>query len=355
MKEELSPLERNRRYFAGEKVDRLPRGLLGIETGCSLYGISPREVVHSVEKGIEVQNNLEKDFGVDSMGWGPDLKGIGEALGTKIIYPEQSICYVDQPVLQNYSQMDELRRVDIRKQGRMPIIAEFLKRIKEQHGKTHAVDNAIGGPMSTAAAIRGTENLLKDMRKNPEQLHELLAFTVEINVLWVKYIWEECEATVSIADPVASGSLLSRERFCEFEKPYLTKLCEEIRKITGQKPSLHICGKTHSIWSELKDMEISGFCLDNCENLEEFKKNVGDSITIGGNIDPTDVMRFGSPDDVREALKRCLQEGSDSPKGYIPGAGCQIPLGTPKENIYTFVESVKKYTRNAHIGSKISV
>lgn len=354
MREELTPLERSRLYFSGEQVDRLPRGLLGIETGCTLYDVSPREVLHSVDKSIEVQNGLDVDFGVDSMGCGPDLKGIGEALGTKVVYPEWGICYVEDPVLKDYAQLESLKNIDIRRQGRMPVLAEVLKRLKDQHGRTHGVDNAIGGPLSTAAAIRGTENLLRDLRKNPEQLHQLLEFTVDVNISWVKYIWNECEATVSIADPVASGSLLGRASFCEFEKPYLKKLCREIVKITGQKPSLHICGKTHNVWNELKGLDISGFSLDNCESLEEFKKAVGDEITIGGNIDPTEVMRFGSPEDVLESLKKCLIEGSDSPKGYVPGAGCQIPLGTPKENLKAFADGVAKYTKGAKIGKKIS-
>lgn len=53
---------------------------------------------------------------------------------------------------------------------------------------------------------------------------------------------------------------------------------------------------------------------------------------------------------MEEALKSCLRQASDSPKGYIPGAGCQIPLGTPKENLYALTEGVKKYTKGAKIG-----
>ena len=58
--QELTPLERNRLYYAGEEVDRLPHGLLGIETGCSLYGIGPREALHSPEKAMEVDAYILK-------------------------------------------------------------------------------------------------------------------------------------------------------------------------------------------------------------------------------------------------------------------------------------------------------
>ncbi|WP_304519569.1 uroporphyrinogen decarboxylase family protein [Clostridium tagluense] len=40
--------------------------------------------------------------------------------------------------------------------------------------------------------------------------------------------------------------------FNEFSKPYLKKTIDGIYKITGKKLSLHICGKTKWIWSELQ-------------------------------------------------------------------------------------------------------
>lgn len=353
MREELMPIERSRLYFSGERVDRLPRGLLGIETGCSLYGIRTRECLQSVELGIIVQEKLMEEFGADSIGYGPDLKGIGEALGTEVIYPEWDICYVSLPVLKSYGQLEELRNIDFLRRGRLPQILEFLKYMKEKYGKTHEIDNAVAGPLSTAAAIRGTEAILRDMKKSPENLHGLLELAVEVNLEWIRHVWNECGAAVSIADPVASGSLLSVDRFREFAKPYLKKMCEGILKITGQEPSLHICGKTSRLWGDFPDIGISGFSLDNCESLERFKHSVGDAFAIGGNIDPTEVMRFGSPDDVTEALKECLRAGSDSPKGYIPGAGCQIPSGTPKENLRAFVDGVRKYTKDVKLGEKV--
>ena len=60
------------------------------------------------------------------------------------------------------------------------------------------------------------------------------------------------------------------------------------------------------------------------------------------------------PEDVEDAVKNCLKEAADSPKGYAPGAGCQIPLGTPRENLHAFCAAVEKYTRHARIGQSVS-
>lgn len=350
MKDELTPLERGKLYFSGERVDRLPFGLLGIETGCAMYNISPRECLHNPNEAIRVQREIIREFGSDSVGFGPDLKGIGEALGTEIIYPEWGICYVKSPVLDDYKKLNELKEIDFIKNKRMPAIEEILVSFKEEYGKTHEVCNVVAGPLSTASAIRGTEMVLKDMKRNPENLHRLLEFTVEINLKWIKHMWNKCEATVSIADPVSSGSLIGQERFREFSKPYLENMCKEIEKITKQKPSLHICGKTKNFWNDFKDLGIAGFSLDNCEKLDDFKNAVGEYITIGGNVNPTEIICFGQKEEIEKAVMDCMKKGSDSPKGYIPGAGCQIPLGISKVNLGIYVENMKKYGKDAKIG-----
>ena len=41
----------------------------------------------------------------------------------------------------------------------------------------------------------------------------------------------------------------------------------------------------------------------------------------------------------------CIDKAIDSPKGYILSTGCQIPKGTPIENVEIFMEAGRKYGR----------
>lgn len=61
-------------------------------------------------------------------------------------------------------------------------------------------------------------------------------------------------------------------------------------------------------------------------------------------------MKYGTIDDVIDSVKECLIKGSDSPKGYMLYSGCQVPLGTPRENILAFIYAARKYGRGAQIG-----
>lgn len=127
-------------------------------------------------------------------------------------------------------------------------------------------------------------------------------------------------------------------------------MIEGIYKIMGRKPGSHICGKTNKIWTDLADAGLFFFSVDNCEDLHEVKLTVGDRMQIAGNVPPVDVMLYGTIDDVINSCKECIKKCADSPKGFILATGCQLPIGTPEENVDAFIYAARKYGRGAKLG-----
>jgi len=54
-----------------------------------------------------------------------------------------------------------------------------------------------------------------------------------------------------------------------------------------------------------------------------------------GNLDPVRAILNGRPAGIREALAACRREAGDR---YVVGAGCEIPRGTPPENLQALVD-----------------
>ena len=50
------------------------------------------------------------------------------------------------------------------------------------------------------------------------------------------------------------------------------------------------------------------------------------------------------------SCRECLTKCADSPAGFILNTGCQLPIGTPKENVEAFIYAARKYGRGARIG-----
>ena len=95
---------------------------------------------------------------------------------------------------------------------------------------------------------------------------------------------------------------------------------------------------------------MRSFSVDNCEDLAELKAAIGDKVKISGNVPPVEVMKNGTIDDVIQSVQECLIKGSDSPCGFSLAIGCQVPIGTSRENIEAYIYAARRYGRGAQKG-----
>ncbi len=75
--------------------------------------------------------------------------------------------------------------------------------------------------------------------------------------------------------------------------------------------------------------------------VAEAKRRVGQRVALKGGLD-TILLLQGSPKEVMEAGKRCIEEGARE-GGYILGSGDDIPRDAPLENVAAMVEAAHIY------------
>lgn len=352
MPDQMTPAERNQAYACGKEVDYLPFSFPGSgETMAPLYGFTVQQYRCDFDIYCHILECLQQEFKVPVAASAKlGLKGVGEALGSTVLYPENAIDYVEQYILTDYSLLPSLE-FDPRSNTFLQAKIHHIHKLKKRYGDTLPVGINLGGPLSSAASVRRTEFLLRDMRRDKENLHKLLEFMVYCLLTWVEYVKREFgNVSVGIADPVSSYSLISDNMFREFSKPYLQKLIKGVSGLTGAVPGIHICGRSKPIWKDLAELGFPSFSVDNCEDLEELKNCLGDKMEISGNVPPVDVMLRGTAREVIDAVHECIRKASDSPEGYILDVGCQLPIGTPRENIYAYIYAAKYYGRKAKKG-----
>ncbi|SHJ60830.1 uroporphyrinogen decarboxylase [Hathewaya proteolytica DSM 3090] len=344
-KDEMTSIERMKAFEKGEELDRVPCSPIMGETCGPLFGIYPREHNHSAELMAKVEIEVYKAFKCDGAGIGTGLRGVAEAMGTELVYPADRVSYVKEPLLKCYDDLGKIKPADPHKDGRLPLILKALRMIDEEIGHEVGVSTDIAGPISVAAAIRGTENLMKDFKRCPEKAHELLQLVTESNL---RFIDAACEMGygVGFSDPVASSSMISVKQFREFAKPYLKQCIDRVAKWRGAGALLHICGKSKGIWNDMVELGISTLSIDNVESLEEARDMVGDRVCLVGNVKPVETIKMGSKEEIYEECRRCIEIGRENPLGYVLSTGCQIPLETPRENIQAMVEAARIYGKN---------
>lgn len=342
IKEEMTPKERMEAFSKGMEIDRL---ICIPDMGATMVpfiGVTAKDYYHSARLMADLEIALFRRLHHDSVGISTSLRGVAEAMGAKVGYPDYAISYLLKPAINSINEIESLKVVDPVKDGKLPTLIEALKLTKNALKDEVDVSASMSGPFSVAASVVGTENLLKWMIKYPKKVHTLMEIVAESNN---RYIEEVAKLGISIgfADPVSSTSLISPKQFREFSLPALQKNVNKIKEKTGSPPGIHICGKSREIWEDVVSTGISNFSIDNVEDLEEAKKIMGDRVVITGNVPPVDVLYAGTKEDIFKSVKQCIRKGYDSKKGYILSTGCQIPMHTSMENIEMFMEAGKLY------------
>jgi uroporphyrinogen decarboxylase len=342
-KETMTSKERVVAALTGQPYDRIPVFMLLSDQASRSIGVTVAEYQNSARLLADGQLTSWRRYGMDMINTGPGLTGIAEAAGSRLTFPDDT-AYVADTAIKEPADLERLRIPDPYRDGRLPMFLEATDIVMREAGDQVVVSLTTAGPFTTASGLRGTEQLMRDLRRNPEFVHRLMRFSTDSTLSFVREV-VKLGARIGIAEPVASGTLISRTQFLEFIAPYLKELISVVKELSGSAPSLHICGNTSRIWHDMADCGAGTLSLDDEIDLAEARTAVGDRVALVGNIRPTTTMALGTPEDVRHNVIECLQKGVGNPKGFILGLGCALPINTPIQNIHALMAAAREYGR----------
>lgn len=340
--DQMTPKERMEAFASGKEIDRIPCSPFLGESVAPIFGHTIYDYNHSIDVLVDVAVGSFKKFRPDSIGFGPGLQGIPEAMGSKVIFPKNNTPYISDPAIKDYSEIDKLKAIEPYKDGRISNFLEALKITIEKLSSDVGVGTSVGGPFTTASFLRGTDKFLRDMNKNPEMVHKLLEVSTQSVI---NYIDAACDIGLapSLAEPNASCTMISEKNFVEFAKPYLKRCMDRIIERTGGGTTLHICGKTKKVWGHMIDIGIANLSLDNVEDIGELKEAYGDKVRLIGNVDPVETIFRGTREDIYKEARECIAKAYDSPKGFILSTGCDVPIGTDPDKILALMDAARIY------------
>lgn len=338
----MTPVQRLDAIRNNKPYDRLPVSLFVGEIKAPLYGVTMDKLVTSVEDMVNAEIYIFNRFGADTISCGPNSYGIAAAMGADVIFPEDSSPKLTKDLITDYAQCDNLGIFNPETTWPVNNRYEALKILSEEAKGIVPVTSSVGGTMTIASYLRGAENLLKDLRKNPEGVWKLLNAIMDCQKRCID-VFSEYGVTISIGDPISSGSLLSPKLFREFSLPCLKEISDYAYEKTSKMSTLHICGNTTRIWDDIKDLKLVSYSIDEVCNLGDASDFFGDKMSVVGNIPPIEVMYEGDAEKIDEAVKENVNQAYDLEKGYWIAFGCDIPPGAPHENLDYFMASARHY------------
>ncbi len=337
---ELTARQRIDALLAGKPIDRIPCHPFIGDHAATVLGIKVSSYHQSAKLMAAAQVAAWRTYGHDWVGIGPVL-GITECLGSIFTYPEYSAPYIVKHAINEPADLEKLSLPDPQDR-RISLYIEASQRIQEEIGDQVPVSLNVRSPFSTAANLRGTEELLRDLMYRPDFAHRLLRFALNAT-LPVLEAAAHLGVRFGSSDPVASGSLISPKHFREFAQPYQRELMQAMQRLSGYPGLLHICGNTKKVWPDMAATDAGFLSLDDVVDLAAAKEAVGDRTILVGNVKPTESMYLGSPEEVRADVRSCIAAAGDSPRGFILAVGCGLPIHTRPENVHALVAATREF------------
>lgn len=346
--DKMTPKERQMALKSGLEVDRLPITFSHEGYATKIAGMSYREGFNSPEKAAAKEIAVYNRFGVDGVSVSYTSINFAIRHRSKIQSPHDAPAALEEAALKKADQVDQLdlERTSFRRDVAQRTNRGALEILLDQVGDQVIPTYSISAPFTLASGVLAADQMLRATRKDPENLHKLLQFTVDSIKQIIDQVADLKELNYFLYDPVASGSLISPKIYRDFVVPYSKQVVDYIKALPHDHwVGMHICGNTSHSLELIAESGIDGFSLDQEVDLSLAKEKIGDRVTIIGNVDPVKVFLQGDEQAMRQAVRDNFLAAYDSPAGYMIRSGCQVPYATPIEQVDVFMdESIKQAT-----------
>jgi MtaA/CmuA family methyltransferase len=240
-------------------------------------------------------------------------------------------------LLADKAKLLELTLPDPAEPGRMKDRVDGVRLLAEKVGTDLVVEGWVEGPCAMAADLRGVNTLMLDFTDDPQFVLDLFAYVVEMELRFARAQVEAGALLIGIGD--AAASLIGPRRYEQFVLPYEGRLLAGIRAM-GARTRLHICGNTRKILHRAGETQPDMIDIDYPVPLHEARAALGDRQVIAGNLDPVRAVRDGTPETITRGLDECRRVAG---RHFIVAAGCEIPRGTPPENLLAMTAYAKSH------------
>lgn len=318
-----------------EQVAWIP--FAGVHAG-SLLGYDATEVLQDEEKLFQSLMEVNKLYKPSGQPVIFDLQVEAECLGCDLVWAKDAPPSVAKHPLEGTEDLETpcYCTIPTKESGRIPMILNVMRRMKEAVGGTTALYGLICGPFTLATHLRGND-IFMDMYDDEDAVIEFLAYCNAIAMKMAEYYIEAGMDVIAVVDPLISQ--ISSDHFEQFMSEPFSKLFAHIREL-GALSSFFVCGDATRNIEVMCQTKPDSISID--ENVDLFAaKKITDkyNVAIGGNIPLTTVMLHGTQQDNMKFVVDLLDKLEDK-KNFILAPGCDMPYAVPVENTIGAVQAI---------------
>ncbi|MDD6201262.1 MAG: uroporphyrinogen decarboxylase family protein [Firmicutes bacterium] len=333
----MNSYERVMNRLAGKPVDRLPNFNLVMMFAAKQLGVTFGQYCSDYRLLAEGALLCHEKYGFDMLCAISDPMREAEGLGAKVVVPEEGVPNSPVKRVQKLSDIDTLKPVDPSSSRRMNDRLEAVRLMKQRGGKDVPVVGWIEGALAESCDLMNMQEVFMNLLDEPEAMEQLMDVCMEQSLWFAREQVKAGADMIGLGD--AASSLIGHSLYEEFALPYQQKMIRAIHDM-GAKVKLHICGNVNSVLDLIGQTGTDIIDLDFMVDIERAADILPESCCICGNFNPVTVMYQGTPELVKQEVRRCKQIRNRN-RNFI-SAGCEIPRDTPLENMVALKEAIEE-------------
>lgn len=330
----MNSFERYLGIVEGEKVDFLARLPILMQFAAEYIGSDYGAFASDYRVLVEANTRCAEDFGMDQVSAISDPYRETQGFGAEIIYIKDGVPKCPHYPLEDSKDLSTLSQPNPLQSERMLDRIKAIRAFKDQFKDECSILGWIEGPAAEAADLRGLAKFFVDLMEDKPFIEELMDLCVEVGIEFARTQVDAGADTIGIGD--AAASQVSPRVYRKFILPREKRLIQAIKEM-GVLVRLHICGNITHLLPGIAELDIDLLDVDHMVDMIAVRKAVGDQVVITGNIDPVSGVLQGTPDSIRKVLFD-IYKAVGNP--YMVNAGCEIPSGTPAENLKALCEPI---------------
>lgn len=214
------------------------------------------------------------------------------------------------------------------------------------------VGGFVGHVFQAAQCLRGWSEFMMDLLARPAQAEALLDRIVEAHIRafdrYIAHLGDSLDI-IEICDDLGmqNAMWMRPEMYRRRVKPYQERLYRHIKNSCDAKLMLHSDGSIYPVIADL--IEIGVDILNPVQfsaadmDLARLKREFGADVCLwGGSVDSQTTLTFGTPDQVRDEVRRHLDIMAPG-GGYVFATVHNVTRGMPADNVLAAYQTALEY------------
>ena len=301
-------------------------------------GVSVETLVKSAELQAQAMETIARETETIAAVSLMDLSVEAEAFGAQVRFSPDEVPAIVGQLVSDEDEANDLEVPDLAA-GRALLCVEAVRTAKARITGKPVLAGMIG-PYSLAGRLLDVSEAMILCYAEPDLVHTVLRKCTDFLIEYIKAYKAIGANGVVMAEPLAG--MLSPNLCAEFSAPYVKEIVDAVQD-ENFIVVYHNCGNNINLMTEsIFSCGAKAYHFGNAVELTEMIPHTPANALVMGNVDPAGQICNGTPESVREATLRVMENCSYAPNFCI-SSGCDIPPQSPWANIDAFFAAVEEF------------